>query len=71
MFEEEDIVVKLVEQNKELREELRQERLEHKELQDKYINLRCRYTNQNDELIRLKIELRGRKEEEDYDNNWS
>lgn len=69
MFEEEDIVLKLVEQNKELREELRHERLEHKELQDKYINLRCRYTNQNDELIRLKIELRGRKEEEDYDNN--
>jgi hypothetical protein len=69
MFEEEDIVVKLVEQNKELRKELRQERLEHKELQDKYINLKCRYTNQNDELIRLKIELRGRKEEEDYDNN--
>ena len=40
---------------KELGEKLNTLKKEHNELEKKYLDLRCRYTTQNDELIRLKI----------------
>lgn len=42
---------------KELEEKLNTLKKEHNELEKKYLDLRCRYTTQNDELIRLKIQL--------------
>jgi len=40
---------------KELEEKLSTLKKEHNELERKYIELRARYTLQNDELLRLKI----------------
>ncbi len=42
---------------KELEEKLNTLKKEHNELEKKYLDLRCRYTTQNDELLRLKIQL--------------
>ena len=59
MFEKEDKILELYKTIKDLKEEYDEKDKEYKELERKYLNLRCRYTNQNEELIRLKIELKG------------
>lgn len=59
MFEKEDKILELYKTIKDLKEKYDEKVKEYKELERKYLNLRCRYTNQNEELIRLKIELKG------------
>lgn len=53
IFEESQYIEKI----KELEEKYNKLKQTHDELERKYLDLRCRYTTQNDELIRLKIQL--------------
>jgi hypothetical protein len=55
--QKEEIILELQGVVKTLRKKYEDKRIEYKELEKKYINLKCRYTNQNDELCKLKVLL--------------
>lgn len=64
-----DKVLEYIGTIKALEEELKELKKEKKELDEKYINLRARYTLQNDELIRLKVFLNREGYSEDNDRH--
>ena len=64
----EEIILELQGTVKMLRKKYEDKRIEYKELEKKYFNLRARYTNQNDELLKLKVFLN---KEGLYDNSRS
>ena len=68
MFEEKDKILEYIGTIKHLEQELRNTKKELKDLQEKYLNLRARYTNQNDELLKLKVLLSKEVENEDKRN---
>lgn len=55
--EKEEIILELQGIVKTLRKKYNDKRIEYKELEKKYFNLRARYTNQNNELCKLKVLL--------------
>ena len=68
MFEEKEKILEYIGTIKHLQQQLSNLKKEYKELETKYINLRARYSSQNDELLKLKIYL-SKEVENEEDND--